>query len=53
MVPWVLKTTATTKFEATKNQIKCWTAGFTKTRVSELFNLFERVVDHKLNATRI
>jgi hypothetical protein len=48
MVPWVHRTTATTKFEANTCQMKCRAAGFSKTRISELFNLFERVVSINL-----
>jgi hypothetical protein len=33
--------------------MKSRSAGFSKNRGSKLFNLLERIVEHKLNATRI
>jgi hypothetical protein len=33
--------------------MKSSAAGFSKDRVSELFNLLERIVEHKVNVTRI
>jgi hypothetical protein len=48
MVLWVQETTLPTKSEAAKCQKKYGAAGFSKKSVSELFNLLERTVEHKV-----
>ena len=50
MVLWVHETTTTTKSEAAACLMKSMATGFNEDRVSELFNLLERTVEHKVTA---
>jgi hypothetical protein len=49
----VHETTLTTKSDAATCKKKSGAAGFSKVRVSELFILLEKTVEHKVNAIRI
>jgi hypothetical protein len=53
VILWVHETTLTTKSEAATCYKKSRAAAFSKDSVSELFNLLERTVEHKVNCTVI
>ena len=53
MVVWIHETTLTTKSDAATCYKKSGAAGFSKDSVSEIFNLLQRAVEHKVNAFRI
>jgi hypothetical protein len=53
MVLWVNEMTSTLKSAAAISQMQSRPAGFRQKTVSQLFNLHEGFIHHKVNATRI